>query len=79
MARQSRHRQEKPRIALVGDGETEQIYFSDVKDTDRPTDIDIFPALPKKKGSYKNVLNRAMELAPDYAKVFACIPVEMWG
>lgn len=76
MARHSKHRMEKPRVAVVGDGQTEQIYFAEVKDTDRPTDIDLFPSLPSKKGSYKSVLQKAMELAPDYTKVFALVDLD---
>jgi RloB-like protein len=76
MARQSRHKVEKPRVAVVGEGQTEQIYFLEVRDTDRPADIDLFPSLPAKKGSYKNVLQKAMELAPDYRRVYALIDMD---
>ena len=76
MARQSKHKVEKPRVAVIGEGQTEQIYFLEVKDTDRPADIDLFPSLPTKKGSYQNVLQKAMELAPDYSRVYALIDMD---
>lgn len=76
MARIPKLRKAKPRVALVGDGETEQIYFANVKDTDRPADLDLFPTLPRKKGTFQQVLNRAMELAPDYTKVFALVDMD---
>jgi hypothetical protein len=76
MARKSKHRPEKARVAIVGDGETEQIYFANVKDKDRPIDIDIFPELPAKRGSYKNVLKKATLLALEYTKVIALIDMD---
>ena len=76
MSRNPKMRVAKPRVALVGDGETEQIYFANVKDTDRPADLDLFPTLPKKKGTYRHVLDRAAELVPDYDRVFALIDMD---
>jgi hypothetical protein len=46
MDRKSKRKIAKPRVALVGDGQTEQIYFFDLRETDRPSDLDIFPDLP---------------------------------
>ena len=73
MGRKIQLRPAKARIAIVGDGETEKIYFSDVKDTDRPSDIDLYPALPAKKGDHSKVLDKAISLAEDYTRVFALI------
>ena len=73
MARKAQQRPAKPKIAIIGDGETEKIYFSDVKDTDRPEDIDLFPALPSKKGDYAKVLGSAIGLAEQYTRVFALV------
>jgi hypothetical protein len=60
----------------VGDGQTERIYFNDLKENDSPKGLDIFPMLPKKVGSYQGVLKRAGELASDYDKVFALIDMD---
>jgi hypothetical protein len=73
MGRKVQQRSTKPRFAIVGDGETEKIYFSDVKDTDRPDDFDLFPSLPAKKGDYAKVLNSAIALAEEYMRAFALI------
>lgn len=73
MGRQVHIRPAKPRIAIIGDGETEKIYFSDIKDTDRPGDIDLFPSLPAKKGDYTKVLGSAVALSEEYNLVFALI------
>jgi hypothetical protein len=76
MARSSKHLQVRARVAVVGDGETEKVYFSNVKDTDRPADIDLFPSLPRRSGSYRDVLAQAQALAPDYMRVFALIDMD---
>lgn len=76
MARASRHLPIRARIAVVGDGLTEKIYFSEIKDTDRPADIDLFPALPRRSGSYKVVLAQAVALATDYTRVVALIDMD---
>jgi hypothetical protein len=73
MGRKVQQRPAKPRIAIVGDGETEKIYFADIKDTDRPGDIDLFPTLPAKKGNYTKVLGTACALAEEYTLVYALI------
>ena len=39
MDRKSRQKPLKPTVALVGDGQTERIYFANIKDTDRPSDF----------------------------------------
>lgn len=75
MARQSKHIPERPRVALVGEGHTERIYFSDLKDTDRPGDIEIFPSLPRNMGDFTQVLGKAKELS-EYYKVFALIDMD---
>ncbi|THU35801.1 RloB domain-containing protein [Niastella caeni] len=66
MTRKPRRIPSKPKVALVGDGQTEQIYFANVNDTDRPSDLDLFPDLPMKPGSYKSVLNKAVQLVEEY-------------
>ncbi|MEO5642937.1 MAG: RloB family protein [Bacteroidia bacterium] len=64
-------------VAIVGDGQTERIYFADVKDTDRPATLAIFPDYPRTIGSYAGVLKRAVELADkDYDHVFALIDMD---
>jgi hypothetical protein len=76
MGRKSREWKPKPRVAVVGDGQTEQIYFAEIRDTDRPADLAIFPDLPSRTGNYKGVLDKAIQLAKDYDKVFALIDMD---
>lgn len=63
-------------VAIVGDGETERIYFSDMKDTDRPANLSIFPDYPRKIGSYTGVLERAIQLKDNYDDVYALIDMD---
>jgi len=76
MARTSKHHPANPTIALVGDGQTERFYFADVRDTDRPKGLSIFPDYPRKIGSYKGVLDRALSLVGIYDRVYALIDVD---
>jgi hypothetical protein len=61
---------------LFGDGQMERIYFSDVRDTDRPDNLSIFPDYPRRIGNYKGVLDRAQSLVADYTHVYALIDVD---
>jgi len=63
-------------VAVVGDGQTERIYFSDLIDTDRPSNLTIFPDYPRKIGNYKGVLERAKILSSDYDQVYALIDMD---
>ncbi|WP_057936115.1 RloB family protein [Algoriphagus resistens] len=63
-------------VAIVGDGQTESIYFADVRDTDRPKNLHIFPDFPGKIGSYRGVLDRDLELSKDYTYVYALIDMD---
>ncbi|HEY4110708.1 RloB family protein [Puia sp.] len=76
MDRNSKERISKPKVALVGDGQTERMYFYDVKETDRPSDLDLFPDLPTKAGSYKGVLAKANKLTSSYDRVYALIDMD---
>ena len=76
MARSTKRRKLRRTVAVVGDGQTERIYFSDIRDTDRPKNLSIFPDYPRKIGSYQGVLERAIELAGDYDTVFALIDLD---
>lgn len=75
-----RHTDRKPireTVALVGDGQTERIYFSDAKDTDRPENLTILPDYPRKLGSYKGVIDRAISLKQNgYDRVYALIDMD---
>lgn len=71
-----KRRKVKYTVALVGDGHTERIYFQDVRDTDRPDDLAIFPEYPRKIGSYHGVLERSMQLMEYYNKVYALIDMD---
>lgn len=73
MARKSGFQPMRESVALVGDGQTERIYFADVRDTDRPKNLSIFPDYPRRIGSYKGVLQRASQLTEDYSRVYALI------
>jgi hypothetical protein len=64
-------------VAIVGDGQTERIYFDNVRDTDRPDNLHIFPDAPRRIGNYKGVLARAIELKEDgYDRVYALIDMD---
>lgn len=77
MARDNRNKQARQTIALVGDGQTERIYFANVRDTDRPKNLSIFPDYPRKIGSYKGVLDRAHHLVGEgYDQVYALIDMD---
>ncbi|WP_028295888.1 RloB family protein [Olivibacter sitiensis] len=77
MARHTRNKRTNKTVALVGDGQTERIYFANVRDTDRPSNLDIFPDYPRKIGSYKGVLERAVTLKnTGYDHVYALIDMD---
>ncbi|WP_315821541.1 RloB family protein [Paraflavitalea speifideaquila] len=76
MARASKLQPQRDTVAIVGDGQTERIYFSDVRDTDRPANLSIFPDYPRKIGNYKGVLDRAKTLAENYDYVYALIDMD---
>jgi hypothetical protein len=76
MARKTQQRQERTTIALVGDGQTERIYFADLRDTDRPGGLTIKPDYPRTIGNYKGVLDRAVELVAGYDEVYALIDAD---
>ncbi len=63
-------------MAIVGDGQTERIYFADVRDTDRPANLSIFPDYPRTIGNYKGVLERAGSLVGDYTHIYALIDMD---
>lgn len=76
MARASKKQQQRNTVAIVGDGQTERIYFSNVRDTDRPANLSIFPDYPRKIGNYKGVLDRAKSLAGNYDRIYALIDMD---
>jgi len=77
MGRNSKNRPVRNTVALVGDGQTERIYFGDVRDVDRPASLTIQPDYPRKLGSYKGVLDRAKTLKNDgFNHVFALIDMD---
>jgi hypothetical protein len=76
MGRTSKHYPQRNTVALIGDGQTERIYFADVQDTDRPINLSIFPDYPRKIGSYKGVLDRAASLVGNYNHIYALIDTD---
>ena len=76
MPRPTRRQKLRPNVALVGDGQTERIYFADVRDTDRPPNLTIFPDYPRRIGNYKGVIDRAIQLTGDYSRVYALIDMD---
>jgi len=77
MARHPKLKQTRLTVALVGDGQTERIYFANVRDTDRPANLAIFPDYPRKIGSYKGVLERSVALKKEgYDRVYALIDMD---
>src|SRR5690606_26974394 len=77
MARPDKKRKFLRRIAVVGDGATEKIYFEQLKEIERVKDVVIKPELPNKSskgGSYKKVINAAKSLADEgYDHVYCLI------
>lgn len=77
MARIDRKRQFIRRVAIVGDGVTEKIYFEQLKELERVKDVVIKPELPTKAakgGSFKKALNTAKSLADEgYDHVYCLI------
>jgi hypothetical protein len=76
MARDRRSIPLRTTVAIVGDGQTERIYFDKIRDTDRPKDLHIFPDYPRNIGNYKGVLEKAVILKPDYEFVYALIDMD---
>lgn len=68
--------QPRTTVAIVGDGQTERIYFADVRDTDRPKNLVIYPDFPGKIGSYTGVLDRALQLSAEHTHVYALIDMD---
>lgn len=77
MARPDKKRKLLRRIAVVGDGVTEKIYFEQLKEIERIRDVVIKPELPSKSskgGSYKKVINTAKSLVEEgYDHVYCLI------
>jgi hypothetical protein len=77
MARNITLRKPLKRIAIVGDGFTEKIYFEQLKEFEQLSNFAIKPELPRKSkagGSYKRVLETAKDLsALGYDFVYALI------
>src|SRR5690606_27609054 len=77
MARPDKKRKLLRRIAVVGDGVTEKIYFEQLKEIERIKDVVIKPELPSKSskgGSYKKAINTAKSLAEEgYDHVYCLI------
>lgn len=76
MARTIRSRPDRTTVAIVGDGQTERIYFADLRDTDRPKNLAIFPDYPRRIGNFKGVLDRAISLTDTYSRVYALIDMD---
>jgi len=77
MARPDKKRKLLRRIAVVGDGVTEKIYFEQLKELERIKDVVIKPELPNKSskgGSYKKAIYTAKSLAEEgYDHVYCLI------
>jgi hypothetical protein len=76
MARRSLRQVARYTVALVGDGHTESIYFTDFRDIERPEGLSIIPELPGRIGSFGGVLQRAVELNENYDRVYALIEMD---
>jgi len=77
MARADKKRKFIRRIAVVGDGVTEKIYFEQLKELERIKGVVIKPELPSKfskGGSYKKAINTAKSLVEEgYDHVYCLI------
>lgn len=76
MARQPKRRDLRFSVAVVGDGFTESIYFTDLRDTERPDNLRIIPDFPGRIGSFTGVLDRAIELRENYDRVYALVDMD---
>jgi len=76
MARNYRNTAPRYTVALVGDGHTESIYFTDFRDVERPAGLSIVPELPGRIGSFEGVLQRAIALSATYDRVYALIDMD---
>jgi RloB-like protein len=65
------------RIAVVGDGQTEKIYFDKLKDVEGLRNVSLKPDLPKSVGSYNGVFDKAESLyAEGYDEVYCLIDMD---
>jgi RloB-like protein len=65
------------RIAVVGDGQTEKIYFDKLKEIEGLRNVSLKPDLPKNVGSYKGVFDKAESLyAEGYDEVYCLIDMD---
>jgi hypothetical protein len=65
------------RIAVVGDGQTEKIYFDKLKEVEGLRNVSLKPDLPKNVGSYKGVFDKAESLyAEGYDEVYCLIDMD---
>lgn len=65
------------RIAVVGDGQTEKIYFDKLKDVEGLRNVSLKPDLPKSVGSYKGVFDKAESLYEQgYDEVYCLIDID---
>jgi len=76
MTRHSKRRNLRFSVALVGDGFTESIYFTDFRDTERPDSLHIIPDFPGRIGSFSGVLDRGIELTENYNRVYALVDMD---
>jgi hypothetical protein len=65
------------RIAVVGDGQTEKIYFDKLKEVEGLRNVSLKPELPKSVGSYKGVFDKAESLYEQgYDEVYCLIDID---
>lgn len=65
------------RIAVVGDGQTEKIYFEKLKEVEGLRNVSLKPDLPKSVGSYKGVFDKAENLYEQgYDEVYCLIDMD---
>jgi RloB-like protein len=65
------------RIAVVGDGQTEKIYFDKLKEVEGLRNVSLKPDLPKSVGSYKGVFDKAESLYTEgYDEVYCLIDMD---
>jgi hypothetical protein len=65
------------RIAVVGDGQTEKIYFDKLKEVEGLRNVSLKPDLPKSVGSYKGVFDKVESLYTEgYDEVYCLIDMD---
>ena len=77
MSRRKKNRKLKKRILIIGEGKTEKIYFTDMKEQEE-TSFVIIPELGKKgRSDFANIFRKAEECAEFYEFVYCVLDLDV--